>query len=64
MMIDLPKAAEESRASGPRPQCTDLATALVATIGLWRQGDGRVWQERLRHEWDQRLSPTHPRSPP
>lgn len=29
-----------------------LADALQRTAGLWKQGDGLQWQERLRDEWD------------
>lgn len=29
-----------------------LADALAHTAGLWRQGDGLAWQQRLRNEWD------------
>jgi hypothetical protein len=28
-----------------------LAQALASTAGLWRQGDGLGWQQRLRDEW-------------
>lgn len=28
-----------------------LRDALTQTSGLWRQGDGLVWQERMREEW-------------
>ncbi|TVS14267.1 MAG: CopG family transcriptional regulator [Wenzhouxiangella sp.] len=30
-----------------------LETLLTETRGLWRQGDGLAWQERLRNEWDE-----------
>jgi predicted transcriptional regulator len=30
----------------------DLADVLQRTAGLWRQGDGLAWQQRLRDEWD------------
>lgn len=26
--------------------------AVRDTAGIWRQGDGLVWQQRLRDEWD------------
>lgn len=29
-----------------------LAEALARTAGLWRQGDGLDWQQRLRDEWN------------
>ena len=28
-----------------------LAEALAHTAGLWKQGDGLAWQQRLRDEW-------------
>ncbi|MBI2398723.1 MAG: CopG family transcriptional regulator [Xanthomonadales bacterium] len=28
-----------------------LASVLAATKGVWREGDGLAWQERLRDEW-------------
>ncbi len=33
-------------------QRPDLSEALARTAGLWRQGDGLAWQQRLREEWD------------
>ncbi len=33
-------------------QRPDLNKSLARTAGLWRQGDGLVWQQRLREEWD------------
>lgn len=29
-----------------------LRDALRRTAGLWRQGDGLAWQDRLRSEWE------------
>ncbi|MGK2913825.1 MAG: ribbon-helix-helix domain-containing protein [Porticoccaceae bacterium] len=29
-----------------------LQTALARTAGLWRAGDGLVYQRRLREEWE------------
>ena len=29
-----------------------LGAALDATRGLWREGDGLAWQQRMRDEWD------------
>lgn len=29
-----------------------LDEVLARTAGLWRQGDGLAWQQRLRGEWD------------
>ncbi len=26
--------------------------AVRDTAGIWRQGDGLAWQQRLRDEWD------------
>jgi hypothetical protein len=40
------RLTEESR------QRPNLQQALARTAGLWRQGDGLIWQERLRGEWD------------
>jgi hypothetical protein len=37
---------EESRG---RPA---LQNALARTAGIWRQGDGLAWQQRMRDEWD------------
>lgn len=28
-----------------------LHDALARTAGIWRQGDGLAWQERLREAW-------------
>jgi hypothetical protein len=28
-----------------------LGTALDDTRGLWREGDGLAWQQRMRDEW-------------
>ena len=28
-----------------------LDAALDATCGLWREGDGLAWQQRMRDEW-------------
>ena len=28
-----------------------VANTLERTSGLWRQGDGLAWQERMRGEW-------------
>ena len=33
---------------------TDLQAALRATAGIWRQGDGLHYQQRVRDEWNQR----------
>lgn len=32
----------------------DLRSALKHSAGLWQQGDGLAWQDRLRSEWDER----------
>lgn len=40
------RVREESR------NLPSLTTALARTAGLWRQGDGLAWQNRLRDEWD------------
>lgn len=45
--VSLYRAREES---ARRP---DLDTALKESCGVWRQGDGLAWQERLRDEWDE-----------
>ncbi|MBU1189894.1 MAG: ribbon-helix-helix domain-containing protein [Gammaproteobacteria bacterium] len=40
-----------------REQAADRPTlqrALNDTAGIWRQGDGLAWQQRLREEWDRR----------
>lgn len=29
----------------------DLAEVLTVTSGLWQQGDGLDWQQRMRSEW-------------
>lgn len=31
-----------------------LQTALRRTAGLWQQGDGLVYQQQLRDEWNER----------
>ena len=39
-----------------REQAADRPTldqALGETAGIWRQGDGLAWQQRLRDEWTQ-----------
>jgi len=46
--VSLYRAREESV---NRP---DLETALKASYGIWRQGNGLARQERLRDEWDER----------
>jgi len=38
------------RASQPRGE-EDLEALLAGTEGIWWQGDGLEWQERLRNEW-------------
>ncbi|MEW6166864.1 MAG: CopG family transcriptional regulator [Pseudomonadota bacterium] len=40
------RVREESRS---RPT---LQTAITRTAGIWRQGDGLDWQQRMRDEWD------------
>jgi Ribbon-helix-helix protein, copG family len=40
------RVREESR------QRPNLGQVLARTAGLWRQGDGLAWQQRLRGEWD------------
>lgn len=47
--VSLYRARQES-ASRP-----DLETALKESCGIWRNGDGLDWQERLRDEWDERV---------
>ena len=31
-----------------------LQSALQRTAGIWRQGDGLTYQQRLRDEWNER----------
>lgn len=31
-----------------------LHAALTRTRGIWRQGDGLAWQQRLRDDWIER----------
>jgi hypothetical protein len=33
----------------------DLNAILDMTAGIWTQGDGLIWQQRLRQEWDERF---------
>ncbi len=45
------EAVAEYRVRQLSAQSLDLAQSLKNTTGLWMQGDGLVWQERLRGEW-------------
>lgn len=45
------EAVAEYRVRQLSAQSLDLAQSLKNTTGLWTQGDGLVWQERLRGEW-------------
>lgn len=45
------EAVAEYRVRQLSAQSLDLAQSLKNTTGLWAQGDGLVWQERLRGEW-------------
>jgi len=47
--VALYRAREES---ANRP---DFERALKESSGVWRQGDGMKWQERLRDEWSERV---------
>ena len=36
------------------PEATELDRVLEETAGLWKKGDGLVYQNRLRREWARR----------
>jgi hypothetical protein len=38
------------REQGPVGSRTSLDDALTRTVGIWREGDGLAWQERLGDE--------------
>jgi hypothetical protein len=46
------QAIRRSRLAQERRRPPHLHDALRRTAGLWRQGDGLAWQERLRAEWE------------
>jgi len=46
------QAVRGYRLAQERRQPPRLRDSLQRTAGLWRQGDGLAWQERLRSEWE------------
>lgn len=52
-MTELVRQAVHSyRQREQNPARPALDDVLARTAGLWRQGDGLTWQQRLRGEWD------------
>lgn len=48
------EAVSQYRAREDAADRPDLLSALKDSAGLWQNGDGLAWQERLRREWDER----------
>ncbi|MGY6555818.1 MAG: hypothetical protein ACXIUM_14970 [Wenzhouxiangella sp.] len=48
------EAVSEYRIRQESQKRPDLEGLLADTSGLWDQGDGLDWQQRLRDEWDDR----------
>jgi hypothetical protein len=45
------EAVAEYRIRQLSAQSLEFVDSVNNTVGLWRQGDGLVWQARLRSEW-------------
>ena len=45
------EAVSEYRVRHQRNASLGLKQCLAETSGLWRRGDGLIWQEVLRREW-------------
>jgi hypothetical protein len=45
------EAVAEYRVRHVSDQSPSLEQCLSQTAGLWRQGDGLVWQNHMRDEW-------------
>ncbi|MFN4277878.1 MAG: ribbon-helix-helix protein, CopG family [Ferrovibrio sp.] len=46
------EAVARYRAEDERRGKNDLADLVQKTKGLWEGGDGLVWQDKLRDEWE------------
>lgn len=47
------EAVHEYRVRQEAADRPGMDRVLADTRGLWRQGDGLEWQQRLRGEWDE-----------
>jgi hypothetical protein len=51
-MVELVRQAVRAYRLREQSRCTPaLGDVLARTAGLWRQGEGLAWQQRLRGEW-------------
>ncbi len=53
-MTELVRRAVRQYRKQSGPEKSDLDRLLVETAGLWKQGDGLAYQNRLRGEWNRR----------
>lgn len=50
-MTQMVRDAIRHMRAAPASSATSFDLLLEGTRGLWRQGDGLGWQDRLRDEW-------------